>query len=79
MPLTAASINANATGGVRPTRWPAKQRVWLYLKERFLSHRQLNDYDAIVEAATRAWNALLAETGGLTSLCSYHWITRVQG
>jgi transposase len=30
------------------------ERVWLYLKERFLSHRLLADYDAIVDAACQA-------------------------
>ena len=46
------------------------ERVWLYLKERFLSLRLLNDYDAIADAACKAWNRLLAETGRITSLCS---------
>lgn len=54
------------------------ERVWLYLKERFLSHRLLADYDAIVEAAAAAWNRLLAETGRLTLLCSYPWILEVK-
>jgi hypothetical protein len=45
-------------------------RVWLYLKQRFLSHRLLNDYDAIVTAACNAWNRLLAEAGRIKSLCS---------
>lgn len=39
------------------------ERVWLYLKERFLSHRLLNDYEAIVTAACSAWNRLVAEAG----------------
>ena len=47
------------------------ERVWLYLKERFLSHRLHADYDAIAEAACNAWNRLLAEAGRITSLCSY--------
>ena len=55
------------------------ERVWLHLKERFLSHRLLNDYDAIVNAACAAWRRLLAETGRITSLCSYPWITKVKG
>lgn len=54
------------------------ERVWLYLKERFLSHRLHADYDAIVEAASAAWNRLVAEVGRLTSLCSYPWIPRVK-
>jgi DDE superfamily endonuclease len=53
------------------------ERLWLHLKERFLSHRIHPDYDAIVEAASRAWNGLCAEAGRITSLCSYPWITKV--
>ena len=54
------------------------ERVWLYLKQRFLSHRLLADYDAIAEAACRAWNRLTAETGRIASLCSYPWILKVK-
>lgn len=53
------------------------ERIWLYLKERFLSHRLLDDYEAIVEAACKAWNRLTAEAGRLTSLCSYPWIEKL--
>jgi transposase len=53
------------------------ERVWLYLKERFLSHRLHSDYDAIVEAACAAWIRLKAETGRIKSLSSYPWIPRV--
>lgn len=37
------------------------ERVWLFLRERHLSHRLLDSYDAIVEALCKAWNALDAE------------------
>jgi hypothetical protein len=53
------------------------ERLWLYLKERFLSHRLLDDYDAILDAACTAWNRLTAEAGRIASLCSYPWITAV--
>src|ERR671923_262716 len=53
------------------------ERVWLYLKERFLSHRLLDDYDAIVGATCAAWNRLRTEVGRITSLCSYPWIEAV--
>jgi transposase len=53
------------------------ERVWLYLKERFLSHRLLDDYNAIVDAAA-AWNRLVAEDGRIKSLCSYPWIPQVK-
>ena len=55
------------------------ERVWLYLKERFLSHRLHADYDAIANAASNAWNQLRAEAGRITSLCSYPWILKVKG
>ena len=53
------------------------ERVWLYLKERFLSHRLLADYDAIVDAACNALDRLLAESGRIKSLCSYPRIPQV--
>ena len=53
------------------------ERIWLYLKERFLSHRLLDDYEAIVDAACQAWNRLTAEAGRITSLCSYPWIQQI--
>jgi hypothetical protein len=55
------------------------ERVWLYLKERFLSHRLLDNDEAIVEAACNAWNRLIAETGRIKSLGSYNWIPKVNG
>ena len=54
------------------------ERVWLYLKERFLSHRLLANYEAIADAASKAWKRLLAETGRITLLCSYPWILAVK-
>jgi len=53
------------------------ERVWLHLKERYLSHRLLDDYDAIADATCRAWNRLTADTGRIKSLCSYPWIEQV--
>ena len=53
------------------------ERVWHYLKERFLSHRLHAGYDAIVAAAAAAWNSLTAEPGRLKTLCSYPWIPQV--
>jgi hypothetical protein len=44
------------------------ERVWLYLRERFLSHRLFNTFDAIMDACCNAWNALLAENGRIASL-----------
>ena len=47
------------------------ERVWLYLRERFLSHRLFDTVDAIIDACCDAWNALLAETGRVASLGHY--------
>jgi hypothetical protein len=35
------------------------ERVWLYLRERYLSHRMLDDSAAVLEAVCRAGNKLL--------------------
>jgi putative transposase len=53
------------------------ERIWLYLRERFLSLRVLDDYHAIVDACCQAWNMLAAEPGRIISLCNYPWITKV--
>jgi transposase len=53
------------------------ERVWLYLRERFLSLRVLDDTEAIIDACCQAWNALTAEPDRLRSLCAYPWIVKV--
>jgi hypothetical protein len=53
------------------------ERVWLYLRERFLSLRVFRDYRAIVDACCAAWNRLVAEPGRLRSLCDQPWTTKV--
>ena len=73
-----SSLSRSARGEAAPLTLNPIERVWLYLKERFLSHRLHADYDAIADAAPKAWNRLIAETGRLTSLCSYPWIPEVK-
>jgi transposase len=51
----------------------AIERVWLFLRERFLSHRLFRTYRDILDACCRAWNALLAESDHIRSLCSLDW------
>jgi transposase len=53
----------------------AIERVWLYLRERFLSHRLWPSYHDVLDACCAAWNALLAETGRIRSLCTLDWAT----
>jgi transposase len=52
------------------------ERVWLYLRERFLSHRIHRDYAAVLDAACAAWNRLVQETGRLASLTGYPYVMR---
>ena len=53
------------------------ERVWLHLRERYLSLRVFADYRAIVDACCQAWNRLVAEPGRLRSLCDQPWIRKV--
>ncbi len=50
------------------------ERIWLYLREHVLSHRLLKNYNAIVEACSKAWNALATDTERLRSLTAYPWL-----
>jgi hypothetical protein len=54
------------------------ERLWLHLKERFLSHRLWADYDAIVDAVCRAWKRVTNDTGRIKSLCSIDWARTVK-
>jgi hypothetical protein len=53
------------------------ERVWLYLRERFLSLRVFAGYRAILRACCETWNRLVAESGRLRSLCDQPWIRNV--
>jgi hypothetical protein len=75
------AVPANLTPVFLPADSPelnAIERVWLDLRERFLSHRLWPSYDAILDACCAAWNALLAEAGRIRSLCSLDWATPVR-
>ena len=77
----ALSVPANVTLVALPPYSPELnpvERVWLYLKERFLSHRLHDDYEAIVNAACKAWRRLTAQAGRIRSLCTYPWIPKVK-
>ena len=73
-------IPGNLTALFLPAYSPelnAIERLWLYLRERFLSHRLWPSYDDILDACCAACNALLEETGRIRSLCSLDWATPV--
>ena len=50
------------------------EKVWQYLRDRYLSHRVLAGYEAVLDAACQAWNAVCAEPGRLRSLTSFPWL-----
>jgi transposase len=53
------------------------ERIWLYLRERFLSARVFTDYESTVEAFCTAWNALTAEPERVRSIANFPYIARV--
>jgi DDE superfamily endonuclease len=50
------------------------EKVWQYLRDRHLSHRVLAGYEAVLDAACQAWNAVCAEPDRLRSLTSFPWL-----
>ena len=74
--LTLLPLPACSPELVGQRRCPTVERVWLCLRERFLSHRVLESYTAVLDAACDAWNALVAETGRLASLTAYPCLVR---
>ena len=52
------------------------ERVWLFLRERHLSHRLLAGYDAIMDALCKAWNHLTPKR--LHTLTSYPYLNQVK-
>jgi hypothetical protein len=38
----------------------------------------MTDYEAIVDAACKAWRCLTAEAGRIKSICSYPWVPKVK-
>jgi transposase len=53
------------------------ERVWLHLRQRFLSHRLLDDYEQIADACCRAWSALTKTPETLRSITSFPWLPQV--
>ncbi|MBV8614492.1 MAG: transposase, partial [Acetobacteraceae bacterium] len=51
------------------------ERVWLYLRERHLSHGLVDGYEAIVDALCHAWKQLTAER--FQSLTQYPYLNQV--
>lgn len=54
------------------------ERVWLYLRERFLSLCLFPDLNAIIDGCCQAWNQLTNETGRIASLTDYPYLQSVK-
>jgi hypothetical protein len=50
------------------------EKVWQFLRDRYLSHRLFRDLTAVVDACCAAWNCLLAEPGRIRSLTAFPWL-----
>lgn len=57
----------------------AIEKIWQYLRDRYLSGRLFTDTGAIIDACCDAWNRLLAETGRIASLTDFKWARQVRG
>ncbi len=50
-----------------------QENVWQYLRQRFLSNRVFDSYDAILKAICEAWNNLIEEPNRITSIGTRLW------
>lgn len=53
------------------------ERIWLFLRERFLSLQIWPDQEAIIQACCTAWNAVVDEPRRIQSLCLQPWVKKV--
>lgn len=53
------------------------ERLWLYLREAFLSLRVFPDQGAIINACCQAWNRATKDLNRVISLCNQPWIRKV--
>ena len=49
------------------------ENIWQYLRQTYLSNRVFATYTDILDAASGAWNKLLAETGRVASIATRGW------
>ena len=76
---TTAKLNVpkNITIILLPSRAPELnpvENIWKYLRSNYLSNRVFENYEAILDAASDAWNKLIAQPDVITSIGSRQWI-----
>lgn len=70
------SIPGNITLLPLPPRSPElnpAENLWQFLRQTFLSNRVFESYDAILDAACRAWNAILEVPSRIMSIGLREW------
>ena len=73
---TKLKIPKNITPIFLPSRAPELnpvENVWQYLRQNWLSNLVFHPYDAIIDAASEAWQKLLAEPQTITSIGMRDW------
>lgn len=69
-------VPKNITIILLPSRAPELnpvEMVWQYMRQNWLSNRIFEDYDAILDAASDAWNRLTQQPKTITSIGSRKW------
>ena len=69
-------IPKNMTIILLPSRSPELnpvENIWQFLRTNFLSNRVFETYDAIIDAACDAWNALIATPETIKSIGKRQW------
>ncbi|KUM28389.1 transposase [Mesorhizobium loti] len=66
----------NITPIFLPSRAPELnpvENVWQYLRQNWISNRVFDDYEAIIDAASEAWQKLIAAPETITSIGTREW------
>jgi hypothetical protein len=50
------------------------ENIWQYLRANWLSNRNLETYDDIIDAASEAWNKLISQPSTITSIGMHDWV-----
>ena len=70
------AVPANVTLLILPPYSPKLnpvERVWHYLRDRYLSNRVYKDYEHVFEATSEAWRKL--DEARLKTVCATGWLT----
>lgn len=49
------------------------EKIWDFMRQKSLANRAFESYDHILDACADAWQAVVNETGRLSSLCAREW------